>query len=1184
MKTQFKLFSTLLFSFIYISVQAQAPNIAYNPANYNLTFNTTISPIAPINSGGSVPANVYSTVSTFAGNAGGAAGTANGSLTAARFNTPRWTTIDYTNKLMYVADAGNNTIRKIDLTTNTVSLYAGTGTPGGNNGPIATATFNAPYAITYDGSGALYVVDFGTNSIRKIVVSTGTVSTIATGLNGPAGIVYDPVSASLYVASSGGNTILKMSTTGSFSVYAGSGTATLTNGTGTAAAFNQPNGITTDGSGNIYVADQLNNVIRKIAPGAVVTTFASGFNSPRGVDMDISGNLYVSDNGNLIYLVTPDGTVTTIAGDGTPALLNGVGTAAEFNQSRGVSVYKTTGDIYVSDYSNNVIRKIIGTGYFITPTLSAGLSFNQTTGTISGKPTARFATTTYNVMAFNASGSSMTTINLGCGQTINWTGNSNGASRNVWLSTANWNPAVIPTSADNVQIGVVAYSRNNQPTLNGSTTVNSITFGTNNAPALTITGGTLTVNSSLTVNTASTITITGGTTGAIAMAPTSIINLNGTGKLALTFTSGNFTLQSDATGSASIGPILIPANLTGSALSNISVERYVTGGSPNYRSYRLMSSPVYAAVTGGNKVYNLDYIKASSLVTGAAGGGFDRTGNASLYLFRENIAPSNSAFGAGNWPGVSKINGTPSYNLQLNGVATNYYLMSGSGFLFFFRGDRTTNLPNKYTPGTSAESVTFTATGILNVGQVIAKDWYTPTSSNLGFTTVAGNSTVQGFNLVGNPYPSNIDWDTFQSSTSTSGIYGVFIDGTMYMLDPVSKNYGTYLAGSGGIGTDNATNIIPSGAGFFVRASSASSQLFFNESAKTSSQVIGPNLMLGQPVASAPLQYLRLKMLQDSINTDETMIRIKNNGGANFIEGLDAIYKPGTGTVSLASRSGDQVDIAIKSIILPKQQAENVMLDVNATTNGIYQLTLRDIVSIPRLYDVWLMDNYKRDSLDMRQNKTYSFYINKSDSTTFGTTRFYLVIRQNEAYAYRLLDFTAKKLADARQVQAVWTTANEENYTNFTVERSNDNGATFTVLGGVTATGAGTYSFTDKNAAIGTNLYRLKQEDINNTVTYSKIVTIQYSNLSNNLVGHNLGIYPNPGSSVINLSIVTQNNTASIYKIRFMNSSGLLIKEATSSQPTWQGSISNLQPGTYIIQVFDNKTQNLIGENKFVKL
>ena len=1188
MKNQFKYSLAALLSFILsLNVRAQqAPDILYSPSTNVFTANASITALTPTNQGGSVPANTYATVSTYAG-VGGTSGSSGGSLLASKFNNPRWMTIDYANKVMYVADAGNNLIRKIDMVANTVSLYAGGGTGTETNGALTSATFNAPYAITYDGSGALYVADFGGNTIRKITISTGIVSTIATGLNAPAGIVYDSVSASLYVTNSGANTILKMSTTGTYSVYAGSGTAALTNGTGAAAAFSLPNGIAVDASGNIYVADQTNNAVRKIAAGGIVSTFATGFNAPRGVDVDISGNLYVSDSSNLIYLVSNGGTVTTIAGDGNAGLTNLVGTSAEFNQSRGICVYKTTGDIYVADYSNYVIRKIIGTGYLISPTLPTGLSFTSSSGVISGTPTTTSNNTNYTITGFNSSGSDTTTISIQCVQTNNWTGAANSTS---WVNGSNWSTGSPPGVNDNVQIGVVAYTKNKQPAMGSTATgsINSIVFGpyggpsstTFASPTLTVSSNTLTISSALTVNANATATIT-GSTGSLVMAPGSLITVNGT---KLTISTASFTLESDATGSASVGQVTTSNFVTSG--TTVNVQRYVTGGSSTYRGYRLMSSPVYAATVGSNQAYNLDYIKTSALVTGASGStnGFDKAGNPTLYLFREDMAPSNASFGAGNWPGVSKINNSPTYNIQLNSVATNYYLMPGSGFLFFFRGDRTTNLANKYTSGTSAEAVTFSTSGTLNVGQITAKDWYNSGSSNLGYTSATANSTVRGFNLVGNPYPSNIDWDKFQNTLSSSGIYGANIDSTVYMLDPISKNYGAYIAGNNQIGTNNATNIIPSGEGFFVRATAVNPQLIFNESAKTSTQVTGASLMLGKPVVSGPLQYFRIKMIKDSISTDETMIRIRGDASLNFLNKVDAVYKQGNGAVALAGYTNDNIDVAIKSAPLPGLQAESFALDVNANTTGIYKLTLKDIVAIPRLFDVWLMDKYKKDSLDMRQNITYQFYLNKTDTASFGHNRFTLVLRQNPGYAYRLINFNANKIPDTRHVQMVWNTSNEENYTNFTVERSTDNGTVFNVLGGVDATGAGTYGFIDKSPINGNNLYRLKQEDINGTISYSKIITIQYSNLSNRLVGNNLSVYPNPASSTINLAISSQSADVGIYNIRFVSSTGLVVKEVISSQASWQGNISNLMPGTYVIRVINNKTHSFVGETKLIKL
>jgi hypothetical protein len=192
-------------------------------------------------------------------------------------------------------------------------------------------------------------------------------------------------------------------------------------------------------------------------------------------------------------------------------------------------------------------------------------------------------------------------------------------------------------------------------------------------------------------------------------------------------------------------------------------------------------------------------------------------------------------------------------------------------------------------------------------------------------------------------------------------------------------------------------------------------------------------------------------------------------------------------------------------------------------------------------------------------------------------------VRQNQAYAYKLIDFAANKVSNVRQVNVLWDTKNEGNYTRFTVERSIDNGTTYQILGGVAAADQGNYSFLDKNPVSGTNLYRLKQEDLNNNISYSKIVTVQYAN-TNSIANNNLSVYPNPAGSTVNLAISAQSSDAGVYNIRIVSSTGLVVKEVISSQASWQGNISNLMPGNYIVRVMNNKTQSFVGESKLIKL
>lgn len=670
-------------------------------------------------------------------------------------------------------------------------------------------------------------------------------------------------------------------------------------------------------------------------------------------------------------------------------------------------------------------------------------------------------------------------------------------------------------------------------------------------------------------------------TGTFYVGSTSGITISGYQAAITTGSTAFFIFQSDMHGSAYLGSV--PSSSVGLITGTYYVERYITGGSSSYRSYRLFSSPVYAGTVSGNKVYSLNYVKNSALVTGSGGttGGFDKAGNPSLYLYRENIAFSNATFISGNFRGVANIASAPSYTLDTDGGP--YNIPVGDGFLFFFRGDRTSNLANKYTPGTLAESVTMTATGSLNQGSYTVHDWYTPSSSNLGYTTTSGNTAIRGDNLVGNPYPSSIDWETFQTTTSTTGIYGVNVGNTIYVLNPLNQNYGAYIKGNGGVGTNNATNVIASGQGFFVVATSSSAQLIFNESAKTTAQNTGLKLFMGSPAGNiVSNSFLRLQLAKDSINTDETLVRFDNNSTPSYSGDYDAEYKPGFGKVSLSSLSGDNVALAINAIPLPKA-SESMKLSVSAKTDGIYQLSLTQINQLPRLFDVWLIDGYQKDSLDLRQNHTYSFNIYTTDSASYGSGRFRLVIRQNPEYAYHLLDFTAAKVQDATQTLITWKTVNEENYTNFTVERSTDSGKTFGVIASIPSGGTGNYSFTDKDPLNGQNLYRLEQEDVNGNITYSDIVPVLFTDKATSIAGR-LSVYPNPATSTLNIAIPSKSNLPGSYRIMITNTTGLTVWQGTSSQSSWQGSIGYLPAGTYMVTVQNSKDDTIIGHSQFIKL
>jgi len=247
------------------------------------------------------------------------------------------------------------------------------------------------------------------------------------------------------------------------------------------------------------------------------------------------------------------------------------------------------------------------------------------------------------------------------------------------------------------------------------------------------------------------------------------------------------------------------------------------------------------------------------------------------------------------------------------------------------------------------------------------------------------------------------------------------------------------------------------------------------------------------------------------------------------------------------------------------------------------------------------MDGYKKDSLDLRNNNTYVFDIDRNDTASFGNNRFRIIIRQNKALGVHLLDFTAVKAANG--VPIAWKTENEANYTNFTVERSTDNGVTFNVLGGFVSNSQQMYTFLDASPVKTVDLYRLKLEDLNGAISYSQVITIVYD--PGKLAVAGINVYPNPVIGTINLAI-NQNNSSSFnsaglqnagisvqpaqntgtasYTIKIVNITGTVVKSVTSQQPYWQGDVSAFLPGTYIIEVVNSRDKSTVGKTTFVKL
>ncbi len=352
------------------------------------SFNHTIRKITPAGA-----------VTTLAGLAQ-AAGTADGTGAAARFNVPGGIAIDGAGNLL-VADTNNERIRKV-TPAGVVTTIAGSGVTGSNDGPAATAQFRSPAQLTVLGT-SVYVADTGNHVIRAIDAA-GTVTTIAgvagvpgsadgagsaARFNGPTGIAAD-ASSNLYVADSGNRTLRKILPGAVVTTLAGTtGAVGNIDGTGTAARFTLLYHLAADPTGGVYATDRGGFVVRKISATGVASTFAGAstvqgatdgigaaatFNVPIGVAVDGAGAIYVADYfNNVVRRIAQDGTVSTLAGTaGASGAADGVGAAARFNGPQGIAV-DASGNAYVGDKVNGTVRKITPAGVVTTLAGQAGV-------------------------------------------------------------------------------------------------------------------------------------------------------------------------------------------------------------------------------------------------------------------------------------------------------------------------------------------------------------------------------------------------------------------------------------------------------------------------------------------------------------------------------------------------------------------------------------------------------------------------------------------------------------------------------------------------------------------------------------------------------------------------------------------------------------------------------------------
>jgi hypothetical protein len=754
-----------------------------------------------------------------------------------------------------------------------------------------------------------------------------------------------------------------------------------------------------------------------------------------------------------------------------------------------------------------------------------------------------------------------------------------------WSNVNNWCDCVLPTSS--VDVSIPTTGPTYYPTLTTTGSVKNIAL--QNATSLKIyNDGNLQVAGSIT-NNGIINSIYGGVTfnGALAQViPANVfvantlksltinnvagVTLQGNLRLkamltanAGVFNAGNnlLTLASSADTTAQLASVPSGASVQG----NVIVERFIKGGAQNpYRTYRMLSSPVYDAPatfeTSGARTYGIGQFIDDIIVTGAGGvsNGFDAStlNNATAFTY------TNTGY-------LAVPNASTAVDV-------------GKGVHVFYRGDRLNNFATKIQADNAnwpnPENTVMTFKGILNQQDVVVP---------LSYST-ATNGKI-GFNLLGNPYASTIDWGSPNWSKTN-------IDNKIWIWNPNMRQYAVW---DGEQNTNGGTQYISSGQSFFVKANATNPSITFKEGVKASAQqFLAGNLLMQPPDQKIGLAKAEGKIMATGHSKNLfsfSLIRIKMNNPASYHQDEavvvlnensdpiyndeDAIHFDGEG-VFMSTLSKDNVSLSIN--YMPGISAfKEVKLNVNATLSGNYALTF-NLENIPNGYLLLLKDSLLNTSTPVNNEMTQSFNIDKSNALSFAPGRFKLVLEPIITLLVNMLSFKGNK--DHQAIKLKWVAKNPVNHNHFYVQKSKGlplfSGAD--ELRNVAILGDGNFELVDNNPLPGENYYKLVEVDNNGNQTFSKLIAVRFDLQSDQINT----VFPNPFVDSFTVKY-TGELTANEYVIIIFDSLGkMMIENKITKQNLINGYLVDgnaLQNGMYFVSVIEANSGKQVLSSKMIK-
>jgi sugar lactone lactonase YvrE len=865
------------------------------------------------------------TITTVAGN-GNVGHTGDGfAATSATMFFPWGITVDASNNIFFV-DNGNNCIREVIASTGMIINIAGTGSAdfGGDGGPANSINtkLNSPQAVAVDAIGNIYIADTYNSRIRKIDASTGFINTIAG--NGQQG-------------------------------FSGDG------GPATAAKLSIPSAVAVDASGNVYIGDFSNYRVRKIdAVTNIITTIAGtgtvGYTGdgglatlakiaqPQSLCIDAAGNIYIALD-NVVRKIDASGIISTVAGSGASVYNGDGGTAltANINTAKSVTV-DAAGNIYIADLGNGRIRKVDVLSGIISTIAGTGINgFNAdnivATSAKINSPYGIAVDVSGNLYIADRSNQRIRKVS----PQPTWTG----SISSDWATPANWSLNAVPLVSDNFTITLAA----NMPIIANGTIAAINNLEISGSTSLII-NGTLQVKGSL--NNKGTLNVTAGTIemngsniqniAANTFRNNSILNLkinnsfgvnllgslNITGEIIPTlgtlYTNSHLTMHSDENGTARVAA----GSTSGGYISgNVNVNRYIQAG---LRKFRFLGHPFDQSM---NLTEISDDIDITGTISGNNQSGFTATGSNSPSAFSFSEPFSNGAVNDAGWVPFQSGSFTSS-------------ITPGQGIRVLVRGEKgQLNSLNggSYTPN----AVTLSMNGSLRQGDF---------NQNLSFTSLA-----KGWNLISNPYASNIDW---------SNVGKTNVNNSIYIYSPSTSNYASWVNGSS---TNGGSNIIELGSAFFVRTNAVSPQLIWHETDKTSNTQ--PNSMLRTNTIH---NRFKLQLKNSTTNaSDDVIVRFGDDPATDsFDSNYDAYNLPISNDLYVIDK--DKVNCSIyhgSELKSNLEEHRKILLGLSVTA-GSYSISAQILNAFVKNNIAYLQDSLENKVVEINDSLVYQFNVSET--------------------------------------------------------------------------------------------------------------------------------------------------------------------------------------------------------------